>query len=104
MSPRERVLYDYGRLLRRARRQGLPRTIGQTAGEFEFELAPLVGTAGADVHAMTSAFVEARYSLHEVGEREAGLVHESWRRVRAALGRLPVAKLRGLERVEGIDR
>jgi hypothetical protein len=92
MSPRERVLYDYDRMLQRAARQGRPRGIGRTAGEFEFELAPLLGTAEADVHVMTAAFVEARYSLHVVSEREAGLMHESWKRVKAALGRISVVK------------
>jgi hypothetical protein len=88
LSPRERILYYYLSILKRARRKGYPRPPTRTPYEFEEDLAPHLPEAAGDWEALTEAFVEARYSRHEVLEVEDRTVRSHWERVRAVLRRL----------------
>ena len=85
LSPREQVLYYYLSIVRRAGRQGMPRGEGQTPAEYGAALAPRLPEASAELEDLTEAFVEARYSPHEVAPPHAGRARASWQRVRAAL-------------------
>jgi hypothetical protein len=85
LSPREQVLQYYLSTLRRADRAGVPRVASQTPHEFENVLAPLIPHAEADVHALTTAFVEARYSRHTIDELRIAPIRTYWQRIRAAL-------------------
>lgn len=96
LTPRERILHDFGALLSHAARFGIPRTTGVTAHEFASSLRPLLPDVGDELDALTTAFVEARYSRHEVEASLAGHVHRCWVTVRAALLR------RGAETVANV--
>lgn len=84
-SPRERVLQYYRSMVIRAGKQGMRRRKAQTPNEYAEVLAPALTGADEDVHALTSAYIEARYSRHEIDAPRAGTVRQVWHRVRAAL-------------------
>ncbi|MGD1994754.1 MAG: DUF4129 domain-containing protein [Anaerolineae bacterium] len=86
-SPRQRILFYYLSLLRHAAEQGVPRRSTQTPYEYTASLIPHVPQAEEDVGQLTEAFVEARYSQHEIDRGHAGIVRAAWRRIREALRR-----------------
>jgi hypothetical protein len=85
LSPRERVLYYYLSILRRADQQGFPRQRTQTPYEYEGTLAPHLIQAQQEMSLLTQAFVEARYSRHTFERQQARRVRLDWQRVKAAL-------------------
>jgi small-conductance mechanosensitive channel len=85
LPPREQVIYYYLSVVRRAHRQGIDRRGSQTPHEFSAHLAPRLAEAGSDLETLTDAFVEARYSRHDLPDLEVGRIRASWQRVRAAL-------------------
>lgn len=85
LSPRERVLYYYLSIVRRAAGQGLPRRATQTPSEYAATLGAKVPEAGHDLSALTRAFLEARYSRHEIGAEGVVRARGHWQRVKAAL-------------------
>jgi hypothetical protein len=85
LSPRERVLYYYLSILRRADQQGLPRRPTQTPHEYYVSLEPSLPQAQQEMDVLTQAFVEARYSRHVVEPDWARRVQANWQRVKAAL-------------------
>jgi hypothetical protein len=87
LSPEEQVRYFYLSLLRRASAQGIVRPPSQTPGEFAGRLSAHVGDAGPDLNALTSAFIEARYSGHHVERERLNPIRAHWQRVRDALRR-----------------
>jgi hypothetical protein len=85
LSPRERVLYYYLSILRRAGQQGFPRRRAQTPHEYDDALRPHLPEAQPDMSQLTQDFVKARYSRHTVGQDEERQVRTRWQRVKAAL-------------------
>ena len=85
LSARERILYYYLSVLRRAERQGLPRRRTQTPYEYDATLSPNLPSAQQELASLTQAFVEARYSPHTVDARQTRQVHTYWQQVKAAL-------------------
>lgn len=85
LSPRERVLYYYLSILRRAGKQGFPRRRAQTPREYYEALEPNLPQAQGEMEALTQAFVEARYSQHEVESEQDRRVRAHWERIKAAL-------------------
>lgn len=88
LSPAERVRYYYLSILRRAGRQGYPRRDSQTPYEYEETLRPALLDDRDDLEALTDAFVEARYSRHELTTDELHDIADVWKRVRTAIRRL----------------
>ena len=84
-SPRERVLYYYLSTLRRASRIGVPRRQSQTPREYDLVLGPRLADSEVALEALTEAFVEARYSPHEVERDQERQVRRHWRQVKVAL-------------------
>jgi Domain of unknown function (DUF4129) len=84
-SPQERVLHYYRSMVARAGKQGVRRRRTQTPNEYAEILAPTLAAADEDVHALTTAYIEARYSRHEIDAPRAGAARQVWHRVRAAL-------------------
>jgi hypothetical protein len=82
---RERVLYHYLAVLRRAKRRGFPRRPGETPAEYEAALVPRLPDARADMDLITDAFIEARYSQHPVERAQVARVREWGQRVKAVL-------------------
>jgi hypothetical protein len=85
LSPRERVLYYYLSILRRAGQQGFPRRHTQTPHEYEGTLGPHLPDARPEMSRLTRDFEIARYSNHPVGQDEERRVRTRWQRVKAAL-------------------
>ena len=84
-SPRERVLYHYLGVLRRAGRRGLPRRKPETPGEYGQALQPWLPEVQAEVDRITESFVEAWYSRHTIGSSQGAEARECGRRIRSAL-------------------
>lgn len=87
MSPRQRVIFFYLALVRRAGEAGLPRTPDQTPAEYASRLQTSLPGAETDLHEMTASFLEARYSLHDVSPEQAGLVRRLWDQLKRRLRR-----------------
>ena len=104
LSYRQRVLFFYLTLVQKGAEYGLPRKPSQTPLEYAQALrdalpvegAPAASEANAasvppapeqDLYSLTEAFMEARYSQHEVGPEGADRVRRYWDRLRRALRR-----------------
>jgi hypothetical protein len=85
LSSRQKVLFYYLAMLRRAGEQGLPRQPTQTPNEYRGTLSSSLVDVDQDLASMTAAFMEARYSQHEVTQEQAGLVKGWWDRIRRSL-------------------
>ena len=85
LSPRERVRYFYLSTLRRSAQQGYGRPPGITPLQYEGTLARQMPEVGEQVHELTQAFVEARYSEHSISAGDASAVQRIFRAVRRAL-------------------
>jgi hypothetical protein len=97
LTPRQRVVFYYLALVRRGTESGLPRQPAQTPYEYAEQvkaaIAPgnlPVSTTPAeqerdDLENMTEGFLEARYSLQEVTNQQAGGVQQSWQRLKRLL-------------------
>jgi hypothetical protein len=85
LSRRDRTLYYYLSILRRAAQQGYPRDESETPYEYDTKLGPNVSQAEAELDRLTEAFVEARYSTHKVDKKQEERVRADWRKIRAAL-------------------
>jgi hypothetical protein len=85
LAPRERVLYYYLSIVRRASQQGYPRQHHQTPREYQATLEPKLSEAHEDMSALTRAFLEARYSKREIVPEQERAVRARWERVKAAV-------------------
>lgn len=85
LSPRQRVLYYYLSILRRAGQQGYPRRHHQTPQEYQATLEPNLPQSQEDIASLTEAFIEARYSTHKIDLERDQRVRDNWKRVKAAL-------------------
>jgi len=88
MSPRERVRYYYLSVLHRSAREGFGRPPSATPLEYDAMLAAHLPEASEDVHLLSQAFVEARYSEHGISRDDAEAAKGGWQRLRRALTRL----------------
>jgi hypothetical protein len=87
MGSREKVRYFYLRTVERAAERGRPRASHETPLEYERDLEQAWPDAETDVHELTEAFLDARYTPRPIDEGEAGTVQLVWRRVMKALRR-----------------
>jgi len=85
LSPRDKVRYFYLSTLQRSAQQGLRRPPASTPLEFERLLADHLPEATEEVHSLTEAFIEARYTAHGITQEDASGVQAVWRRVKRFL-------------------
>jgi hypothetical protein len=85
LPAREKVLFFYLAMIRRSRESGIGRRQAQTPLEFAGVLKDQVGDTDGDVDSITRAFMNARYSVHEVSEAEAADAQTAWDRIRSVL-------------------
>jgi hypothetical protein len=85
LSPRERILYYYWSILKRAGRWGLPRRPAQTPREYRISLESHLPEVEDEMGELTNAFVEARYSRHPVDAGAAESVKGDWKKVKGSL-------------------
>jgi hypothetical protein len=85
LSPRERTLYYYLSILRRAGQRGFRRKESQTPYEYDASLEPHLPQAQREMGLLTDDFVEARYSSHAVDREKEKESHARWKEVRTAV-------------------
>jgi hypothetical protein len=85
LSPRQRVIFYYLALVRRGSEAGVPRQPSQTPYDYSRSLALDVPEVSDSVSEITDAFVDARYSRHDVATEQAERVKQYWERIRRAL-------------------
>ncbi len=88
MSPRERVRYFYLSVLHRSAREGFGRPPSATPLEYEAMLAERLPEVNDEVHRLSQAFLEARYSEHSITHDDAEVAKGGWQRVRRSLAHL----------------
>lgn len=84
-SPRQNVLNYYRNILQRAAQQGIGRQQTQTPYEYDHTLEPKLPAAQEELAHLTDAFVEARYSQHDITPEDAERARKEWERVKDAL-------------------
>ncbi len=87
LSPRERIVSYYLNILKRAKKEGIPRQSHQTPYEYEARLSQSVPTVQAEVQDLTDTFMQARYSQDTYDEKQAKSVKQQWQKIRNALRR-----------------
>ena len=85
LSPRQKVIFYYLALVRRAKEAGLPRQDGQTPYEYARSLTSSLEEEKEAVNALTESFLEARYSRHEIPARAAHRARSIWEVIRHVL-------------------
>ena len=85
LSARERILYYYLNILKRAEKRKLRRKTHQTPYEYEPNLEQVVPDVQPDVQELTDVFVRARYSQERFDEEQAASVKQQWQRIRKEL-------------------
>ncbi|MBN1814141.1 MAG: DUF4129 domain-containing protein [Anaerolineae bacterium] len=85
LSPRERTLYYYLSILRRAGQRGFRRKDSQTPYEYDASLEPHLPQAQQEMGLLTDDFVEARYSPHPIDREKEKEARARWKEVRAAV-------------------
>ncbi len=92
LSPRERVLFYYLALIRRAGEKGLPRHPSETPREYtkslQARISPDETTSTILLNSITDEFIEARYSNHPIPPEKATLVQAYWQRLQKTLIKL----------------
>ncbi len=87
LSPRQQVQFYYLAMLRRSGEKGHPRQPAQTPYEYARALESQLPEVDQDVDGITSEFIEARYSRHDIPPDHVGLVRRYWERIKRALRR-----------------
>ena len=85
--PRERIRYLYLQAVQRAAERGLERPAHRTPLEFAGDLDANWPAAESDVQLLTEAFVDARYTPHDIPAAEAQTALSAWQRLMVALRR-----------------
>jgi hypothetical protein len=85
LEPRRQIYFFYLAMIRRGSEQGVERKSSQTPSEYAVTLERVLPSVHEEVHSITEAFVEARYSPRKINSEEANLVKAAWKRVRRAL-------------------
>ena len=84
LSPRLRVIFFYLALIRRGRRDGLPRRPGQTPYEYARSLEKKIPDVDSELDQLTETFVRARYSRQEIEKEEARQARNLWGKIQKA--------------------
>jgi hypothetical protein len=86
LNARQKIIFYYLALVRRAGEVGFVRQVGQTPYEYARSLTsrlePEMQGGRAEVEDLTASFVEARYSLHDIPTKQARRVETIWEIVR----------------------
>jgi hypothetical protein len=85
LNPRQKIIFYYLALVRRAKEAGLPRQDGQTPYEYARSLTSSLEEEKDGVEAMTESFIEARYSRHDISAKEARRAESIWEAIRRVL-------------------
>jgi hypothetical protein len=87
LRPRERIRDLYLQAIHQAAERGLARPAHRTPLEFADDLEVIWPDAESAVQALTEAFLDARYTPHDIPVAEAESAQSAWQRLMAALRR-----------------
>ncbi len=82
LSPRQQVLFYFTALVRKAEQRGIRRRKAQTPYEYAQTLEVSIPEVHTNLEPFTETYVEARYSLHPVTNRQASQAHQWWQSLR----------------------
>ncbi|HTX90221.1 MAG TPA: DUF4129 domain-containing protein [Anaerolineales bacterium] len=82
LPPRQKIFYYYMALLKRAGETSLPRSAEQTPYEYARRLGSNLEEGKEGVQVLTDAFVEARYSQHDIPAEKASRTLSAWEALR----------------------
>lgn len=85
LSPRDKVIYFFVSLTQLGGERGLGRQPHQTPYQYENQLSQAVPEVEPDLHNLTEAFYEARYSEHPLEEPQAERAGSLWDHIKAVL-------------------
>ncbi len=85
LSPRRRIIFFYLRLVERGGEQGIPRAPSQTPSQYSQQLRQALPEVEPELDGLTEAFLDARYSPHDVDPGDASAVQRLWKRILQAL-------------------
>lgn len=84
-QPRDQVIACYLDMIRRNAKLGMARRSSQTPDEYAGTLCARLPAEEHTIQMLTSAFYEARYSLHDIRPTEASLMRQAVNRIARAL-------------------
>jgi hypothetical protein len=85
LPPREQIQYFYLSTVRRAGEKGAPRSKSETPSEYSKALQEEWPEASEEIETLTGAFLQARYSGHDIESEDVNPVKRVWKQVRASL-------------------
>jgi hypothetical protein len=85
LAPRQRIFFYYLAFVKRGGDTGVPRRASETPYEYARSLTSNLADGKDDVEALTSSFVEARYSDHNIAPSLAQRIGSVWSHVRRLL-------------------
>ena len=87
LDARQQVLFYYYAVVRRFSEVGLPRLPWQTPEEYMCRLSPEYKDFSNEISRITQAFIEARYSRHDVSANQVDEVRSAWQMIRSSIKR-----------------
>jgi hypothetical protein len=84
-SARQKIIFFYLRLMERGKEEGLERKPSQTPLQYRHTLEETLPEVEGELDGITTSFMEARYTRHEIVDEQAGLVQRLWKRILQAL-------------------
>jgi hypothetical protein len=88
LTPRQRIVFYYLRLLERSSQHGLARKPSETPHQYAQMLETNLPEVQEDIAGLTDTFLEARYSNHPLGDQQTSLVQRFWRNITRSLNHL----------------
>jgi len=85
LTARQKVIFYYLAMVRRAREAGIPRRDEQTPYEYARSLVSSLQKEKDGVDLLTESFIEARYSRHSIPEKTAHRAETIWESLRHVL-------------------
>lgn len=85
LNPRQKIIFYYLALIRRAGEAGLPRKDGQTPYEYAHSLNSSLEEGQDGIKVLTESFIEARYSSHNIPAAAAHRVETLWETIQRIL-------------------
>lgn len=82
LQPRDKVVFYYLAMIRRAQENGISRFPSQTPYEYEKVLDKTIPDGSQDFNSITESFLDARYSLKPIDNEQASSVEKNWQRIK----------------------
>jgi len=82
LQPRDKVVFYYLAMIRRAQENGISRFPSQTPYEYEKVLDKTIPDGLQDINSITESFLDARYSLKPIDNEQASSVEKNWERIK----------------------